>query len=60
MNLASLTTWFRRRTPEERLLLKRCAGDSAMMERLIQHELARRPDLSRAKASEWALERWLR
>ena len=55
-----LASWFRRTSASEKALLHRCAGDQAQVERLIQHELERRPDLSRATASKWALERWAR
>jgi hypothetical protein len=44
----------------EKRLLHRCRGDAAQMERLIAHEQARRPQLSRAAASEAALDRWSR
>ncbi len=47
-------------SPAERQLLKRCLGDAEQVERLIGHELARRPQLSRASASEAALDRWSR
>ena len=60
MNLSALTSWFRRPSAAEKALLRRCAGDKAQMERLIQHELARKPDLSRKTASRCALERWQR
>jgi len=46
-------------SPAERQLLKRCLGDSAQLERLIAHELERRPQ-SRASASQAALDRWSR
>ena len=55
------TRWFRRGPgAEERRLLHRCRGDRELTERLIAHELARRPGLSRAAASGSALERWNR
>lgn len=38
-------------------LLRACRGDRAMAERLIQHELARKPDLSRPSAVLLALSR---
>ena len=60
MSIASLFgRWFRRGPcPEEKRLLRRCAGDQALTERLIGHELKRRPDLSRAAAAEAADQRW--
>ena len=60
MQISSLfTRWFRRGPcVEEKRLLRRCAGDHALKERLIGHELKRRPDLSRAAAAESAEERW--
>ena len=44
----------------EKQLLHRCFGDTAQMERLIAHDQARRPQLSRTAASEAALDRWAR
>jgi len=38
-------------------LLRACRGDRAMAERLIQHELARKPELSRPSAVLLALSR---
>ncbi len=38
-------------------LLRACHGDRGMVERLIQHELERRPDLSRTGATLMALSR---
>lgn len=58
--MSLLASWFRRPSAAEKALLHRCAGDKTQMERLIQHELERRPDLSRSTASKWALERWAR
>jgi hypothetical protein len=56
-----IAKWFRKRpSAAEKRLLQRCAGDQAQMERLIGVELQRRPDLSRAEASERAIERWNR
>jgi hypothetical protein len=53
--------WFRRGPgAEEKRLLRRCAGDPELTERLIGHELARRPGLSRAAAAESAEQRWNR
>ena len=49
-----------RPSPAEKQLLHRCFGDTAQMERLIAHEQARRPLLSRAAASRAALDRWAR
>jgi hypothetical protein len=40
----------------ERQLLRRCMGDEAMVSRLIEHELQRRPGLSRSDAAARALE----
>jgi hypothetical protein len=60
MHLSALASWFRRTSASEKALLQRCAGDKAQMERLIEHELERRPGMSRAIASRWALERWAR
>ena len=61
MKLASaIATWFKRPSDGEKRLLKRCGGDREQMERLIKHELDRRPGLSRAKASESAVDRWNR
>lgn len=44
----------------EQQLSLRCRGDSELIERLISYELSRRPFLSRAAASQAALERWQR
>ena len=44
----------------EKQLLHRCFGDAAQAQRLIDHELARRPRLSRADAARSALDRWTR
>lgn len=56
-----IARWFRKRpSAAERRLLQRCAGDQAQVERLIAHELQRRPGLSRAEASESATDRWNR
>src|SRR5579872_101648 len=52
--------WFHRPSRAEQRLLHRCFGDAAQMERLIAHEQVRRPQLSRAAASEAALDRWSR
>ena len=38
-------------------LLRACRGDKAMVERLIQYELDRKPDLSRTGAALMALSR---
>jgi hypothetical protein len=53
-------SWFKRPSSDELRLLRRCGGDEEQMERLIAHELARKPGLSREKASASALERWNR
>lgn len=45
---------------EEKQLLQRCRGDASQLERLINLELSRRPNLSRAQASKSALDRWSR
>ena len=59
--LDAITRWFRKGpSAAERRLLQRCAGDHAQMERLIGLELERRPGVSRAEASERALDRWSR
>jgi hypothetical protein len=59
--LEALRRWlFRRPSRAEKQLLQRCYGDPAHAERLIRHELARRPQLSRVAASKSALERWAR
>jgi len=51
--------WFSRGpSTAERKLLSRCMGDAAQTERLIGFELKRRPQLSRAAASQAALDRW--
>jgi hypothetical protein len=58
-----LTRWFGKSTRtsgNERRLLDRCHGDQQMMERLIAAEVARRPGISRATASQSAIERWKR
>jgi len=60
MKLSFFSSWFKRPSASERRLLARCGGDAAQMERLIDFELARRPSLSRAAASESALDRWAR
>jgi hypothetical protein len=52
--------WFHRPSQAEQRLLHRCFGDAAQMERLIAHEQAQRPQLSRAAASAAALDRWAR
>jgi hypothetical protein len=53
--------WFAPRpSAAEKQLLARCRGDAAQIERLIGYELSRRPYLSRAAASEAALDRWTR
>ena len=53
--------WFAARpSAAEKQLLARCRGDAAQIERLIGYEQSRRPHLSRAAASEAALERWTR
>jgi len=59
--LEALKKMFARRPSRaERLLLQRCFGEPAQVERLIGHELARRPQRSRAAASQAALDRWTR
>jgi hypothetical protein len=56
-----LTRWFRSGPSQaEKRLLHRCAGDLAQAERLIDHELSRRPQISRAAACDAAVERWNR
>jgi hypothetical protein len=62
MNLAgAFRSWFSKGPSRaEKQLLSRCRGDSAQAERLINHELGKRPQLSRAAASEAALDRWSR
>jgi hypothetical protein len=60
MQLSVLASWFRRTPTSERELLHRCAGDKAQMERLIEHELQRRPGMLRETLSRSALERWTR
>ncbi len=45
-------------TAAEDRLVDRCRGDRELAERLINRELTRRPGLSRAKASESAVDRW--
>jgi hypothetical protein len=51
--------WFAPRPSKaEEQLLVRCRGDAAQIERLIAYEQTRRPYLSRAAASEAALDRW--
>jgi hypothetical protein len=54
--------WFGgdRRGADEARLLHRCHGDVELMERLIAHERARRPEVSRAAAARGAIERWKR
>jgi hypothetical protein len=53
--------WFGRGSSgHERRLLERCHGDQELMERLIAHEVARLPTLSRAAASRSAIDRWNR
>ena len=44
----------------EQQLLHRCRGDAEQTERLIRHEVSRRPQLTRAAASRAALDRWSR
>jgi hypothetical protein len=59
--VAVFRTWFTRGPSRaEKQLLRRCGGDADQTERLIRHELARRPQLSRSAASEAALDRWTR
>ena len=62
MKLAAVVRgWFARGPSRaEKQLLRRCSGDASQAERLIRHELARRPQLSRAAASQAALDRWAR
>jgi hypothetical protein len=56
-----LRKWFAARSSKaEKQLLARCRGDAAQIERLIAFEQSRRPQLSRAAASEAALDRWNR
>jgi hypothetical protein len=53
--------WFARGPSKfEQQLLRRCGGDAAQVGRLIDYELTRRPHLSRAAASQAALDRWAR
>jgi len=53
--------WFARRPSHtEKQLLRRCFGDAAQVQRLIDHELARHPKRSRAEAAKAALDRWAR
>jgi hypothetical protein len=53
--------WFARGpSSAEKQLLVRCRGDATQTERLISYEITRRPHLSRAAASEAALDRWSR
>jgi hypothetical protein len=59
--ILAVKTWFSRRPSQaEKQLLHRCFGDAAQMQRLIDHEVARRPKLSRADAAKAALDRWAR
>jgi hypothetical protein len=59
--LGAMAKWFRKGpSAAEKRLLQRCAGDHAQMDRLIAHELQRRPALSRAQAADNALDRWNR
>ena len=59
--LRAFKRWLRHRPSQaEKRLLHRCLGDTAQVERLIAHEQARRPQLSRAAASAAALDRWSR
>jgi hypothetical protein len=59
--LRTVKSWFRSgRSPAEKHLVQRCFGDSAQAQRLIEAELARRPQLSRADAARSALDRWSR
>ncbi|MDB4961979.1 MAG: hypothetical protein JWP01_1978 [Myxococcales bacterium] len=59
--LQRFTRWFRPRPSRaEQERLRRCRGDEAQMERLLGHELTRRPSQSRAAAAEAAVERWQR
>ncbi|MBL9015574.1 MAG: hypothetical protein JNL83_15425 [Myxococcales bacterium] len=62
MAFSLLRRWFggTRRGTDEARLLHRCHGDAALVERLIAHELARRPEVSRAAAARSAMERWNR
>jgi len=62
MAFSLLRRWFggTRRGTDEARLLHRCHGDAALVERLIAHELARRPEASRAAAARSAMERWNR
>lgn len=51
--------WFGNRPSQhEQRLLHKCRGDHDLAERLITAELARRPGLTRAAASERACDRW--
>jgi hypothetical protein len=60
MALKLFSRWFRGggSTAAEERLVHRCRGDRELAERLINRELARRPGLSRARASETAVDRW--
>jgi hypothetical protein len=58
--VAAFRTWFTRSSRAEKQLLRRCGGDADQTERLIRHELVRRPQLSRSAASQAALDRWTR
>ncbi|MBA3454866.1 MAG: hypothetical protein H0T42_17390 [Deltaproteobacteria bacterium] len=62
--LKALTGWFRkgpaRPSEAEQRLVYRCAGDVEQAERLINLELSRRPQISRATACDAAMDRWNR
>jgi hypothetical protein len=59
--VAMFRGWFGRGPSQaEKQLLRRCHGDATQTERLIRHEVARQPQLSRAAASKAALDRWAR
>jgi len=46
------------RSAEEKTLLLVCRGDAYQMERLIAHENARRPGMSRKRQAKAALDRY--
>ena len=52
--------WFRRPSQAEKQLLVMCRDDREQMERLIRLEMAKNPERTRERASQAAIERWVR
>ncbi len=52
--------WFRRPSQAEKQLLVMCRDDREQMERLIRLETAKNPERTRERASQAAIDRWVR